>query len=58
MHLRDSVALITGTSRGLGLEVAKAFARQRARLVLTARDGESLERAVRAVRADARDAVG
>jgi NAD(P)-dependent dehydrogenase (short-subunit alcohol dehydrogenase family) len=58
MHLHDSVALITGTSRGLGLEVAKVFARRGARLVLTARDDEALERAVRAIRAEARDAVG
>ncbi|HLJ61162.1 MAG TPA: SDR family oxidoreductase [bacterium] len=58
MQLRDSVALITGTSRGLGLEVAKVFARRGARLVLTARDEEALARAVRTIRAEARDAVG
>jgi len=47
MLLRDSIALITGASRGLGYELAAAFARRGARLVLTARGADALERAVR-----------
>jgi short-subunit dehydrogenase len=39
-----SVALVTGASRGLGLEVARAYARRGLRLVLTARNGEDLQR--------------
>ena len=39
------VALITGASRGLGLEIARLYARRGLRLVLTARDPTPLQRA-------------
>jgi NAD(P)-dependent dehydrogenase (short-subunit alcohol dehydrogenase family) len=45
MELRDKVALITGASRGLGLEVARAYAALGARLVITARDPAALHTA-------------
>ena len=45
--LRGKVVLITGSSRGLGLALAEAFAERGAKLVLTARDPEALERARR-----------
>jgi NAD(P)-dependent dehydrogenase (short-subunit alcohol dehydrogenase family) len=44
--LRGKVVLITGGSRGLGLVLAREFARQGARLALCARDEEELERAL------------
>jgi NAD(P)-dependent dehydrogenase (short-subunit alcohol dehydrogenase family) len=44
MH-QHMVALVTGASRGLGLEVARLLAHRGARLILTARGGEALERA-------------
>lgn len=44
-HLRGKTVLITGSSRGLGLAMAEEFARLGARIALTARDQEELERA-------------
>lgn len=43
--LRGKVVLITGGTRGLGLALAREFARQGARLVLCARDEDELQRA-------------
>ncbi len=53
MQLCDSVALITGASRGLGFEVARVFARRGAGLVLTSRNQDALDRAAHAIRLDA-----
>lgn len=44
-HLQGKVVLITGSSRGLGLAMAEEFGRQGAKLILTARDPEELDRA-------------
>ena len=44
-QLRDKVVLITGSSRGLGLAIAEEFGHYGARIVLTARDAQELERA-------------
>jgi NAD(P)-dependent dehydrogenase (short-subunit alcohol dehydrogenase family) len=46
MKLEGSVALITGASRGLGLEVARTYSDRGARLVIAARGREALESAV------------
>lgn len=43
--VRGKTAFITGGSRGLGLILAREFARRGARVVIAARDGEALERA-------------
>ncbi len=43
--MSTQVALITGASRGLGLEVARAYARRGLRLILTARGAEPLKQA-------------
>ncbi|HEU5131647.1 MAG TPA: SDR family NAD(P)-dependent oxidoreductase, partial [Pyrinomonadaceae bacterium] len=43
--LKDKTALITGGSRGLGLVMAREFAREGSRLVLCARDEQELEQA-------------
>jgi NAD(P)-dependent dehydrogenase (short-subunit alcohol dehydrogenase family) len=46
MSWKGKVALITGASRGLGLEIARAYARAGLRLVLTARGEADLQGAV------------
>jgi NAD(P)-dependent dehydrogenase (short-subunit alcohol dehydrogenase family) len=45
LDLRDKVVLITGSSRGLGLALAREFAQQGAQLVICARQREPLEAA-------------
>jgi NAD(P)-dependent dehydrogenase (short-subunit alcohol dehydrogenase family) len=46
LDLRGKVVLITGGSRGLGLAMAREFARHGARLALAARDRDELQQAV------------
>jgi len=50
--LSGKVAVITGGSRGLGLEMARAFAAAGARLVIASRKAESCDRAAAAIEAD------
>jgi len=50
MRLQDSVALITGASKGLGLEIAKRYAERGARLVIAARHPGPLEQAAAELR--------
>ena len=50
LQLTDKVALITGSSRGLGLASAAALAAEGCRVMLTARGAEPLARAVDEVR--------
>ena len=45
IDLRGAVVVITGGSRGLGLEMARVFAAEGGRLVLLARDAAELDRA-------------
>jgi NAD(P)-dependent dehydrogenase (short-subunit alcohol dehydrogenase family) len=50
MKLDGRVVLITGASRGLGLELSKLLARRGAKLIVTARGGEALENAAEELR--------
>ncbi len=53
MEMRNTGVLITGASRGLGLELSRALVRQGARVVMVARGTRELEAAVRVVNDDA-----
>ena len=48
-NFTNKLAVVTGASRGIGLEIAKELARRGAALVLTARDTAGLSRAVAAL---------
>jgi 3-oxoacyl-[acyl-carrier protein] reductase len=55
LKLAGKVALITGSSRGIGLATAKAFAAEGCRLMLSARSVEPLAEAEAAIRASGVD---
>jgi hypothetical protein len=59
LDLRGTAVCISGGTKGMGREAALAFARERARVVVTARGAEGLSLTVTAVReAGAPDAFG
>lgn len=53
MEIRNAGVLVTGASRGLGLELSRALAREGARVVMVARNTRDLDDAVRVVKDDA-----
>ncbi len=55
--LRDRVVWITGASRGIGAATARLFARQGARVALTARSQKGLERVAEEIRQEGRGQV-
>ena len=57
-RLDGAVALVSGASRGVGLATARALAGRGARVVLTARGAERLERSLAELAAEGADVVG
>ncbi len=58
LRLKDKIALITGSSRGIGLATAKAFAAEGCRLVLSARSADALRQAETELRASDTTVIG
>lgn len=56
LQLAGAAALVTGSSRGIGLAIARALAREGARVTLCARNREALDRAVGDIAAEGREA--
>jgi len=54
----DQVALVTGSSKGIGLAIADALSAAGARVVLNGRDGAALDTAVAELAAKGRDVLG
>lgn len=52
MRLENKIAVITGASRGIGEEIAKAYAREGAKLVLASRKQEGLDAVAAEIRKD------
>lgn len=56
-RLAGQVAVVTGGGRGIGLSIAKAFAREGAQLVLAARSEDALRTAAEGLRSHGVDAI-
>jgi len=52
-RLQDKTAIVTGASRGIGLAIARAFALEGARVVLSSRKLEGLQAAAQSIEAEA-----
>ena len=55
--LQDQVALVTGSSRGIGAAIATRFAQAGAQVVVHGRDVEALEAVRRQIETDGRRAI-
>jgi len=57
LDLSDRVVIVTGGSSGIGYAIARTFCRERARVVITARGRDRLEKAAATLSAEAGQAV-
>lgn len=58
MQLKDRVAIVTGAGQGIGAAVAKAYAREGARVVIVDMNGEAAERRAVEILVDGGRAIG
>ena len=56
--LEGKVAIVSGASYGMGYSMAELFAKEGAKVVMTARGQEKLDEAVQAIRAQGYDVTG
>lgn len=57
MRLENKVAIVTGAGRGIGRAIARGYAAEGARLVITGRTSTEIESAADEIRATGRDAI-
>ena len=51
LHLNDKTALVTGSTGGIGLEIARKLAVEGAKVIITGRNKAKLDQAVDSIRA-------
>jgi NAD(P)-dependent dehydrogenase (short-subunit alcohol dehydrogenase family) len=51
LHLNDKTALVTGSTAGIGLEIARKLAVEGAKVIITGRNKGKLDQAVDSIRA-------
>src|SRR4030042_405241 len=58
MKLKDKIAVVTGASRGIGREIALLYAKEGAKVALTARRSEHLAEVVKEIENSGGEAIG